>query len=83
MAYYYMNPADALDQYRLPDVEVFHTDHWPDGSDSETGCPPEDGQGVGFYYAFGTPGCLWDSDPIGPFDSDKAALAAARSDAQE
>ncbi len=34
--------------------------------------------GIGFYYAFGQVGCLWDSDPIGPFDSYEQALSEAR-----
>lgn len=29
-------------------------------------------------YAFGFPGCLWDGDPVGPFDSEAEALIAAR-----
>ena len=34
----------------------------------------------GWFYAFGFPGCLWDSDPIGPFDTYEQALEAARED---
>lgn len=33
----------------------------------------------GFYYWFSQPGCLPDSDPIGPFRSEAAALRDARS----
>lgn len=32
----------------------------------------------GYGYAFGLPGCLWDSDPVGPFETEAEALAAAR-----
>lgn len=32
----------------------------------------------GWYYASGSPGCPWDSDPVGPFDTEAEALAAAR-----
>ena len=32
----------------------------------------------GWFYAFGFPGCLWDSDPVGPFDSEEEALAEAQ-----
>lgn len=35
--------------------------------------PPEQ-----FWYAFGFPGCLYDSDAMGPFRSEEAALKAAR-----
>jgi hypothetical protein len=41
------------------------------------------GEGIGWYYAFGFPGCLWDGEPIGPFNSEAEALAAAREDAGE
>lgn len=32
----------------------------------------------GFYFAFGFPGCLWDSEPSGPYETYEAALEAAR-----
>lgn len=35
-------------------------------------------QGEGWFYWFCFPGCLPDSDPIGPFDSEADALADAR-----
>lgn len=31
-----------------------------------------------FFYAFGFPGCLWDSEPVGPFDTYADALNEAR-----
>jgi len=31
-----------------------------------------------YWYAYGSPGCLWESDPIGPFDTEVEALKAAR-----
>jgi hypothetical protein len=31
-----------------------------------------------YWFAFGMPGCLWDSDPSGPYDSENQALGAAR-----
>ena len=42
--------------------------------------PGERAYGVrnGWFYAYGFPGCLWDSDPIGPFDTEEEALAEAR-----
>jgi len=36
------------------------------------------GEHVGWYWAPGFPGCLRDSDPIGPFDTEAEALADAR-----
>lgn len=37
----------------------------------------------GWYYWYCFPGCMPDSDPIGPFESYKAAKAAAQEDAAE
>jgi hypothetical protein len=34
-------------------------------------------EGPQWFYAFGFPGCLWDSDPVGPFGSESEALADA------
>lgn len=34
--------------------------------------------GEGYYWATGFPGCLWDSEPIGPFQSASEAIANAR-----
>ena len=44
---------------------------------------PECGDGYrtadsGYFYAFGFPGCLWDSEPVGPFDTEAGAVEAAR-----
>ena len=64
MAYEYSDPRREEAPHALPDVEVF----W-----EKQECEPG-----GFYYAFGFPGCLWDSDPIGPFPTYEAALAEAQ-----
>ena len=34
-----------------------------------------------WWYAYGFPGCLWDSGPYGPYDSEESALTAARESA--
>lgn len=68
MPYYHVDPEEATNPTSLPDVEVFHSSQY----DFEE--MPE----AGWYYAYGFPGCLWDSEPEGPFLSEIAALAAAR-----
>jgi hypothetical protein len=79
MSYEYSDPSREIDPHALPDVEVFHADHYPSESGSETGNSPEGIDATpGFYYAFGFPGCLWDSEPVGPFDTYAEALADAR-----
>jgi len=73
MGYYYSNPEHESDPHALPDVEVFetkatdylHTSHICHG-------------GPGWFYAFGAFGFPWGSDPVGPFDTEEAALEAAR-----
>lgn len=69
------------DPHALPDVEVF----WLHQEDLEREWPEwladvERDPNVqhGAYYAYGSPGCLWDSDPVGPFTTEAEALAAAR-----
>ncbi|MEE8607468.1 MAG: hypothetical protein V3S55_07690 [Nitrospiraceae bacterium] len=63
MAYEYTDPRREGERDAQPDVEVFHR-VWT--------------LERGFYYAFGFPGCLWDSDPTGPFTTYQAALDDAR-----
>ncbi len=45
---------------------------------SDTQRPVRKENRTGFWYAFGSPGCLWDSEPVGPFDTEAEALADAR-----
>lgn len=90
MPYYYRDERLAEDPHSLPDVEVFWTryyhcercEHTDMGNDpcSCGGKPTgKDYQAAsGYFYASGFPGCLWDSDPIGPFDTEEEALADAR-----
>jgi hypothetical protein len=57
--------------HALPDVEVFY------------GCPDDIGIDAeqGWYYWYCFPGCLPDSDPVGPFATEAEALADAQGDA--
>ena len=69
----YSDTTRENDPHALPDVEVFHV---PDDYNPET----EDGEPLpsGWYYWACLPGCLPDSDPSGPFDTEDEALAAAQ-----
>ena len=66
----------------MPDVEVFHSADYPDLTYEidyrEDTTPPGYMSDKGYYYAYGFPGCLWDSDPIGPFETYEKALEDAR-----
>lgn len=64
MPYRYVDPSRETDIYSLPDVEIWYTQKVYKES--------------GFYYAYGFPGCLHDSDPVGPFNTEQEALEDAR-----
>ncbi len=70
----YSDPSRASDSHALPDVEVFYqavaSPEWGD-LDSYFTTP-------GYYYWYCFPGCMPDSDPIGPFASAEEAKAAAQ-----
>jgi hypothetical protein len=70
----YSDPTRASDPRALPDVEVFHipNDYQPEPEPGEEPYEP------GVYYWYCSPGCLPDSEPIGPFKSGEEALTDAR-----
>ena len=86
MAQHYSDPKRESDPYALPDLEVFFHNH----EDAIFDCiamqfciPADDSDvpecmGTGWFYWYCFPGCLPDSDPMGPFASEDEALADAR-----
>lgn len=76
MAQHYSNPKRASDPYALPNVETFYR------KANESSWADENGNlhdnGPGWYYWFCFPGCMPDSDPMGPFETEAEALADAR-----
>ncbi len=70
----YSDPNRENDPWALPDVEVFQVpeDYQPETEDGEPLEP-------GWYYWFCLPGCLPDSEPIGPFKTEKEAENDAQS----
>lgn len=80
MSYHYTDASRESDPHARTDVQVFHSSDacWYEPEDFPNDeCPG----GPGYYYAFGSPGCLWDSEPVGPFGTRTEALKAAREDA--
>jgi hypothetical protein len=71
--YVYSDPTREPDPWSLPNVEILHVTEG-ELSDPETGDPLPGG----WFFAFGFPGCLWDSDPFGPYETEEEAIAAAR-----
>lgn len=70
----YSDPERENDRYALPDVEVFFV------SERELEDPENVGEYLesGWYWWTCFPGCLPDSDPFGPFETEAAALADAQ-----
>ena len=75
MTQIYSDPKRETDPHALPDVEVFYVDE-NDVLFVET--PESVSGGVGWYWWPCFPGCLPDSDPIGPFDTEEAAIKDAQ-----
>jgi hypothetical protein len=78
MSYHYTNQSRETEPTALPDVEVFDSRDYPTEDECEYPRWPD---GEGFYYAFGFPGCMWDSEPVGPFETEAEALQDARENA--
>jgi hypothetical protein len=95
---HYLNPEDASNPGKLPNIEVFFVDR-DEFIEAEAGTwmyeemmakmeeqgalfDPDDVASdlAGWYYWFCLPGCMPDSDAFGPYDSEEAALEAARED---
>ena len=80
MSHAYSNPKRASDPHALPDVEVFYVSASEASNRVATYAYGGESDGMtepGFYWWTCFPGCLPDSDPFGPFDSEAAALADA------
>ena len=84
----YSDPTRESDPYAMPDVEVFYVERSHGGlgyigemilDDNKVNEPLQ----RGWYYWYCFPGCLPDSDPIGPFDTEEEALADAREGVEE
>ena len=67
---FYFDESRENETHTLPDAEVFHSS-WS-RTDSESLEP-------GWYWWACFPGCLPDSDPVGPFDTEAEAIEDARS----
>ena len=76
------DPSREAEPTALPNVEVFWLDYWPDYGNHPNGSQIAKDYPLlsvpGWYYWFCFPGCLPDSDPVGPFDSEQEAIADAQ-----
>jgi hypothetical protein len=76
----YSDPNRENDPYALPNVEVFYISRQEMEGYGRGSVWFVDGEWreEGYYYWYCLPGCLPDSEPIGPFTTLSAALEDAR-----
>ena len=74
MGQHYSDPKRERDPHALPDIETFEVD----ANDPMYGCQEDAPLEPGWYYWVCFPGCLPDSEPMGPFATEDDALADAR-----
>lgn len=70
---FYTDPSRALDKWSLPDAETFRVRRG-DNIESEEGGY----LACGWYWQACIPGCIPDSDPVGPFRTEAAAIKDAQ-----
>jgi hypothetical protein len=76
MAYHYSSESRES-RNALPDLEVFYAAEGELESRDQDAEPGET-LPAGWYYWYCFPGCLPDSEPNGPFETEDLALADAR-----
>ena len=84
MTQVYSDPEHESDPHALPNFEVFRV--FPDEAQqfAEQWAEQEDEweldsrEYVGWYYWACFPGCISDSDPTGPFETEESAIADLR-----
>ena len=79
MSQVYSDKSQENDKWALPDAEVFYRELWENTPNTifwdDITLEPF---GAGWYYWHCFPGCLPDSSPVGPFDTEEKAVAALR-----
>lgn len=82
----YSDPKRASDPHALPNVETFYVPPQQARAAEQRAADfreHEDCTEAGWYWRACFPGCLPDSDPIGPFTTESEALADAQADASD
>jgi len=77
MSQHYSDPTRAEETYSLPDVETFHRTEEENRAD---GWLDDEGEPMpaGWYWWTCLPGCMPDSDPFGPFETEAEAVEDAQ-----
>lgn len=76
MTQVYFDPARESMLHSLPDCEVFYVDK--NQVIEQFGDTDETEEAVGWYWQACFSGCLPDSEPCGPFDTEQAAILDAQ-----
>jgi hypothetical protein len=79
MKQFYSHAEREQSEHALPDAEVFYVSV-KDAFENASGDGPME---EGWYYWFCFPGCLPDGEPIGPFETEQAAIDDCRDFAGE
>jgi len=75
---HYSDESREEEIYSLPNVEVFYAAQGELGHNDDG-----DVYEAGFYFWYCFPGCMPDSEPNGPYDTEDAAIAAMREECSE
>jgi len=80
--YIYSDTEREEEEHALPNVEVFYATQF-DCDEWNTNMSEEEDFSYtpGWYYAYGFIGCLWDSEPYGPYESEEEAINAVQNEA--
>lgn len=83
MPYIHSDPSRESQPHALPNVEIFFLSYEEAGHMNKLEDPDfESGMRAryseGWYWVYGSPGCLWDGEPEGPFETEADAIADIR-----
>ena len=79
MSQIYTDPTREQDAHALPNAEVFYNDTTlPYGLRYEEGLEANEPRPAGWYWWACFPGCLPDSEPCGPFETEQEAIDDAQ-----
>ena len=79
----YSDPSRESDPKALPDVEVFSVSPLEAIYNRQNACHADEYTifDAGWYYWYCMPGCLPDSEPFGPFETEAEAVTDCRENA--
>lgn len=78
MAYHYVDPSKENDDWTLPNINTWKESAREKDEETDNDWYVRWYGGEGWYFAFGFPGCMNDSEPTGPFETEEEAVEYAR-----